>query len=92
VVGGSLGKGNPYGGTTEQGTGSNGGRGGNGGEGGRGGNGGGGGGGPSIGILKGGTSIPVLVNIDGSGLGPGGSGGSPNGPLGPQAVEYTPPP
>jgi hypothetical protein len=83
--GSGTGKGNCYGGAGNQGDASNGGRGGDGGDGGRGGHGGGGAGGPSIGILRGGGSNPLILGVAFT-LGGGGSGGSSPGNPGPNGV------
>jgi hypothetical protein len=71
---GSSNMGNPYGGTSEQEDGSNGGRGADGGHGGGGGFGGGGGGGPTIAIFNDGVG-PVIVAGNGYVLGAPGAGG-----------------
>jgi hypothetical protein len=79
------GSGNQYGGGGEQDDGSNGGRGGNGGAGGRGGHGGGGAGGPSIGVVRGNGSAPVIAgNL--TTLGAAGLGGASPGMAGADGV------
>ena len=86
------GSGNDYGGVFDQDDGSNSGRGGDGGAGGDGGHGGGGAGGPTIGIIRGGGSMPNLssnIFILGS-PGPGGTSNGIPGPTGLRTNVYTP--